>query len=297
VRLAFAGDLALALSLGRWLDRQAAGAGPLPDFVRPGFPFDRVASRIQAADLAMGNLECVFSPRGEAPPGRTALRCSLASLAPLRAAGFDLVTVANNHALDFGAEVFRESLQRLERGGMAHVGSEAFFDRSQPPRCFDLRPGSPPAPATPGSPRLPGALRVGVLGYNTPGVRSLHDVAAARSSVDVLVVFPHWGAENYAAPTPLQREWAPALIDAGADLVVGTHAHVLQPVELHRGKLIAYGLGNFAFPGMDDTEAHRTGALLEVDFDRPSPDAPAVLRDHRLRKVRLDAVGVPSFVE
>jgi poly-gamma-glutamate synthesis protein (capsule biosynthesis protein) len=290
------GDLSLSLVIARFLDRKERRPAGLPSLVGPLFPFDPVAPRLAAADLAVGNLECVLSDRGEAPAGRMPLRCALGSLGPLRAAGFDLVSVANNHAFDFGSGAFADMLRRLDQGGLAHVGAASYSDQPQAPACFDLG-GASPRRVEPGAARAGGLIRVGVLAYNTPGRRALADVAAARGALDVLVVFPHWGAEDHAAPTPLQIARARELIDAGADLVVGTHAHVVQPTTWHRGKLVAYGLGNFVFPGMDDSEAHRTGALLEVEAERAAPGGPVALVAHRILRTRIDGVaGVPRLV-
>src|SRR5262249_52558435 len=109
--------------------------------------------------------------------------------------------------------------------------------------------------------------------------------------VDVLVVFNHWGRENSTEPLFLQKRLARAVIDAGADLVVGTHAHVLSPEEWYKGKLVFYGLGNFVFSGMNIDERHRTGGYLEVTV------GPRGVVDRRFYRIRLDDMGAPTWLD
>jgi poly-gamma-glutamate synthesis protein (capsule biosynthesis protein) len=106
-----------------------------------------------------------------------------------------------------------------------------------------------------------------------------------------VVVFNHWGHEGQTSPLGVQQSFGRALVDAGADLVVGAHAHVLQPEEWYRGKLLFYGLGNFVFAGMGFDEAHRVGGLLEVDLSRRGVVA------RRLYRTRLDDTGAPRWLD
>ena len=103
---------------------------------------------------------------------------------------------------------------------------------------------------------------MGLLAYYWPPRPPFSDVLAAREQVDVLFAFMHWGKEDDPEPMQLQRTLSRQLIDAGVDMVVGTHAHVLQPLGWYRGKLIAFGLGNFVFSGMTDASFTGIGALL-----------------------------------
>ncbi len=236
-----------------------------------GYPFQHVREAIAGADLAVGNLECVASSAGKPSADHVVLQCPLAPAA-LKAVGFDLLGVANNHALDFGKEGFTAELAELERAGLAHFGREAHDHGPQRPWTTTLR-----------------GVRFGLLAYHE-GPFSVRDVAAARAGVDVLAVFNHWGHENDTSVLALQRRFAHELIDAGADLVVGTHAHVLQDTERYRGKLIAYGLGNFVFSGMTAYEPNRLGAMLAIEVD-PARRALAA----RLQRTKLDADGAPHL--
>ena len=107
----------------------------------------------------------------------------------------------------------------------------------------------------------------------------------------LLVVFFHWGLEDVTEPIRLQRNRGHALIDAGVDLIVGTHVHVLQPEEWYKGKLIFYGLGNFVFTGMNYDDRHRTGAYLEATA------GPKGLVDRKYYRIQLDGVGAPRWMD
>ena len=271
--VSFVGDLALALQVGQHLDARAAGKD-VPVGIDAAYPFGHLGSRLRDADLLVGNLECVMSQRGEVDTNHNPFRCTLQAGEVLRAAGFDLVSVANNHAMDYGKRAFDDMLRNLDAAGLPHFGRETFTQKPQAPVVHTV-----------------GDTKVGLLAYYWPPRPPFRDVLAASELVDVLFVFLHWGQEDDPEPMQLQRALSRQLIDSGVDVVVGTHAHVLQPVAWHRGKLIAYGLGNFVFSGMMDSELHQVGALLEVDVSGGEVVA------QRLIRIRLDHDGAPRWLD
>ena len=272
VRLAFAGDLSMALAIGRNLEALAAGSAA----VEPGYPFAGVADRIASADLAIGNLECVVSPLGTPKPtAPVPFRAPELAFGAVQRAGFDIVSVANNHVLDYGPEALDDMVARLDRHGLPHIG-------------VGRRSLAPEAPLV----REIHGIRLGFFAFYDVNIeKACRDIARARGAVDLIVVFNHWGIEAQASPDGHQRTFGHALVDAGADLVVGAHAHVLQPEEWYRGKLLFYGLGNFVFAGMGFDEPHRTGGLLEVDLSRRGVVA------RRLYRTRLDDTGAPRWLD
>jgi hypothetical protein len=275
IRLLFAGDIAPALLVDKHLTR-IAHDHPEVAHLPTGYPFHDVRARIAAADFAVGNLECVASEAGKPespnlPMPHVPLRCPLA-LPGIAAAGFDLLSVANNHAHDFGRDGFDGTLRAVEAAGLRWFGAEAHEHRPQAPHLVTLR-----------------GVRIALLAYYNPPFPA-DDLARARAAADLVVVFNHWGQENEVEPLILQRKLGRELVDAGADLVVGTHAHVVQPTERHHGKLIVYGLGNFVFSGMTFHEPNSIGALLEVDVDPRTRALSA-----RLQRVRLDDDGAPHL--
>ena len=272
VRLAFAGDLSMALAIGRNLEALAAGSAA----VEAGYPFAGVTERIASADLAIGNLECVVSPLGTPKPtAPVTFRAPELAFGAVQRAGFDVVSVANNHVLDYGPEALDDMVARLDRAGLPHIG-------------VGRRSVAPEAPLV----REIHGIRLGFFAfYDVDVEKACRDVARARGTVDLIVVFNHWGIEAQTSPDGHQRTFGHALVDAGADLVVGAHAHVLQPEEWYRGKLLFYGLGNFVFAGMGFDEAHRTGGLLEVDLSLRGVVA------RRLYRTRLDDTGAPRWLD
>jgi len=260
--VAFVGDIAVALGVAATLKK-----GP-----PAGFPFAGVTDRLRGYDLAVGNLECVVSSRGQVVVPEPLL-APLDTPKLLVDAGFGVVSVANNHTLDMSKEGFFEMLERLDAGGLGHFGTTVAAPAR---RAFIVRDVS--------------GVRLALVGHVDRGkMRALRDIAEARAQADVVVVFAHWGVEYEVSPTRYQREMSRTLIDAGADAVIGAHAHVVQPAERHRGRLIAHGLGNFVFSGMT-RPGSRTGALLELDLG-----AEGVV-GHRFVRVAIDEQGAPRFV-
>jgi len=212
--------------------------------------FTAVRSDLQAPDLTIGNLEGTLARGGSSKCGASdggncfSFRAPPGHAAGLAWAGFDAMNLANNHSLDFGPGAQRETIAALHRRGLAHTGT--------PGRIAMLERRG---------------VRVALLGFApNAGVADLRDIAGARRLVrtaarhaDVVVVTMHAGAEGVRAiHVPRGREqafggdrgntraFAHAVVDSGADLVLGSGPHVLRGMERYRGRLIAYSLGNFA---------------------------------------------------
>lgn len=213
---------------------------------RDGQPtFELIQQELRDKDILFGNLETALSTRDEFAEKAVVIVSPPACALFLKNAGFDVVNVANNHILDAGADGLYDTLEALERVGVAFVG--AYHPSHEPPWILFERKG----------------LRIGFLGY---GVESrtldlgpvrvtgvvedeiLSDVEQLKATCDVIVVSLHWGVEKVFYPSPKQIQMARRIIDAGASLILGHHPHVVQGVEEYRAGLIAYSLGNFQFP-------------------------------------------------
>jgi len=272
VRLAFAGDLGMSGLVTQYVIRSKLGY-PVPDGVDAGYPFAGVRDRIQKADVAIGNLECALSPIGP-PQTDSAQPAPHDVVPPILDAGFDVVSVANNHVLDHGQASFWSMLRTLERYELPTMGAGSYGPH-QEPWITEVR-----------------GLRIAFLAYHSVLTeRAVAEVEEADAAADFVVVYNHWGGHWEAKPNRHQRELGRALVAAGADLVVGAHSHVLQPEEWIGDKLIVYGLGNFVFTGMNMKEAYRVGGLLEVDV------GPEGIIGRRLWRTRLDEVGAPRWLE
>jgi poly-gamma-glutamate synthesis protein (capsule biosynthesis protein) len=221
-----------------------------------GDAFAAVAPLLRDADLAFANLETpiMYEPATSfRVHPRLTFRADPARAGELARAGFDVISLANNHVHNLGGRGAAESRVHLEQAGIAAAGAGADVEQAFQPVL-----------------RREGGLKIAFLAYTlwhnalspvTPeGVVAhisvgdlLHRVpdavraARAELGADFVVVSVHWGTEFEAHPAPSQIEAAHLLVDAGADLVLGHHPHVLQDIERYHGGVIAYSLGNFVF--------------------------------------------------
>ncbi|WP_162605357.1 CapA family protein, partial [Jiangella ureilytica] len=248
VRLAFAGDVHFA---GAFADAPAdpdSTLGPMSDVLRQ-------------ADLAMVNLESALAVGGEPaakeledPSNRYWFRTGPAALDLLGRSGVDVVSIANNHGADYGATGLGETIQAAETSGVAVVGVGRNDRQAFAPHRVKVKGTDIAIHAADASPResadaiwaaAPGT-GAGIAAARGPDEATL--AAAVRRSAetdDVVVVYLHWGEEFNACPTPLQQNLARTLATAGADIVVGSHAHTPLGAGLQGSTYVSYGLGNF----------------------------------------------------
>ena len=261
VRLMLVGDLMLARAVDERIAREGIAA-----------PFRRVKGILRRADLVIGNLESVITTRGTRQAKTYTFRAPARGAAALRRGGFDLMGLANNHALDFGRQGLADSLRNLKRAGVRSVGAGAdaaaarapvivardglriaFFDR------VDVRLDSPEWPHL----RWEATARKSGLAYARP--RELRaDVRAARKLADVVVVMLHSGREYAISPTRAQRRVVEAALEGGASVVVSSHPHVLQRGRRKGSRVVAWSLGNFVFDGFSTVAGGRDSAILDV---------------------------------
>ena len=257
VHLLFAGDVLLSDHVLNAYNKAGDISGVL----------DGELSRvIDESDIFMVNQEFPFSGRGTAAPDKQfTFRLPTEKVSMFGEMGIDIVTLANNHALDFGTDALVDTLDTLDGAGIPHVGAGRNLDEAKEPVLLEVKG------KTIG---FLGASRVIPEGsWNAsstrPGVLTTYDPAALvaeikklRERCDYLVVYVHWGIERDERPQDYQRALGQQYIDAGADLVIGSHPHVLQGLEYYKGKPIVYSLGNFVF----GSSIPRT-AVLQADWD------------------------------
>ncbi len=212
-----------------------------------GNPFTKVKPLISRADIAFCNLETSIEGVGVAAAKRHVISSAPENLDYLTEAGFSVANVANNHILDRGESACLQLIQMVKSKGIEIVGL----------RC---QGGTGSARSNRGTPVILSCkgIRVGLLGYADYGFRgtalmplrkpfALADVAELRPQTDCLIVSLHWGYEYTEWPSPEQQRLARRLVDAGANMIIGHHPHVVQGIEEYHGGLIAYSLGNFRF--------------------------------------------------
>jgi poly-gamma-glutamate capsule biosynthesis protein CapA/YwtB (metallophosphatase superfamily) len=268
VRLMAVGDVMLGQSIGRRIKRNGLLA-----------PWLKVKQYFDQADLVVANLECVISDRGVKWPKTFNFRAPIAAAASLAAAGVDAVTVANNHAIDYGFTAFGDTLRHLDAAGVGHFGGGANIKQARSPLIIANN-----------------GLRIAFLGYvlpfsgrpafntrqwaatsttaglaiGTPDIVST-DVRAAKQQADIVVVMVHGGIEYSFRPNTAQKNFGHAALAAGATLVIGAHPHVLQGYVFEQHQVIAYSTGNFVFDYF--TGDPNDTAILDVTLNANGVDS------------------------
>ena len=242
LEIAFVGDVMLGRLVAEELRRRP-----------PEYPWGDTLPLLRRADALVGNLEFVLADDGEPWPGKVFhFRADRPAVASLEAAGFALVSAANNHLLDFGTDAALESLATLAQRGIRFAGAGANADAARRPAVIrrddltiamlaftDNEPDWEARPESPGVHHVP-------VDLDDPRAAALLDaVAREREVVDVLIVSAHWGG-NWGVDVPRShRAFARALVDAGADVVFGHSPHIVRGVEVYRDRPILYGAGDF----------------------------------------------------
>jgi hypothetical protein len=248
--LAFAGDV-------HFTGRTA------PLLANPATAFGPIKSVLEAADLTMVNLETAITDRGTPEPKQYHFRAPITAFSALAAAGVDVATMSNNHVLDYGQVGLADTLDNGHRAGFPFVGIGRNAAEAYAPLYTTVK-----------------GVKIALLAFSQvhelefnwaakedrPGVamaldlaRATAAVAAARSKADLVVVFNHWGQEGNSCPTSEQKTFAAKLAAAGADLIIGSHAHTLQGDGWMGQTYVAYGLANFLWYG--DSFSTETGVL------------------------------------
>jgi len=239
---------------------------PLPTARRTGHD-GAVRDLLSLADLSIADFENPAPDNFAYHPAGNTFSADPALVVGLANAGIDWVSLANNHIGDYGDQGILDTLQNLDTYGIAHGGAEANLAAARDASLLQAR-----------------GVTVGILAYDTikpadaatadgPGSNEMSvarvraDVGAARAAgAQLVIVFAHWGADYTATTTAAQRTLAHAAIDAGADLVIGSHTHWAGGIELYKGRPIFYSLGDFIF-GLARSEQTEEGPLLELTFE------------------------------
>jgi len=227
------------------------------------YPFRKIAPVVRKADIALGNLEAPFTKTGEPYPKTYTFRVPPLFAKGLSFCGIDIVTLANNHIMDYGEAGLFSTMSVLDQLKIPYIGAGKNIQDSTKPVFMNVR----------------GTI-IGFLGYSmtypdefyaTPDSAGTaypyemdKQIERCAKNSDVTVVTFHWGGEHLEYPKDYQVVYAQRAIDNGADLVVGHHPHSIQGVEKYKSGLIAYSLGNFAFGTYSPNVKY--GILLKTAF-------------------------------
>lgn len=231
------------------------------------YPFAGIREEIEKHDIAFANLEAPISSRGrEKVKKMYRLRVSPAEARALTRSGFDVVSLANNHMMDFGETALSDTIKHLDTWGIAHAGGGADLGKAREPARFDIHGTEVvflaycawyPAPIHARE------ARAGVAPLDRD--RILEDVRAHKRDDNVVLVSLHWGVQHTDHATRGQVSLAHDIIDAGADAILGHHPHRPQEVEIYDGKPIAYSLGNFLFGYYNKIYRHNIALVLDFE--------------------------------
>lgn len=240
------------------------------------YPFEPTVDILRGADLALANLEGPLTGYSDIYMEKEYLLKAPPSFAAgLKEASIDVLTLANNHMMDYGVQGLEDTLRTLDKVGIAYTGAGLSLAEARRPAVVEVK-----------------GARVAVLSYSktfpkefyarggtraragtAPGYESFisSDVSRAASEADIVIVAFHWGGERVKLPRPYQQKLGRLAIDSGAQLVIGHHPHVVQGVEEYNGGLIVYSLGNYVFGFYSSPSTE--GMMVRVVFEIPNaPD-------------------------
>lgn len=266
ITLLFGGDIYLSSHVLNAYDTGGGIGGILDEGIR---------TAIGESDIFMANEEFPFSGRGSAALDKEyTFSLPTDRVSVMKEIGPDIVSLANNHTMDFGAEALLDTLETLDNAGIQHVGAGANLDEAKALEMIEVKGKKigflAASRVIPENSWTAGRSHPGVLTTYDPGIL-IKEIEKAKEICDYLVVYVHWGIEKNTHPEEYQRTLGKQYIDAGADIVVGSHPHVLQGIEYYKGKPIVYSLGNFVF-GSTIPET----ALLKVELPAKAEGEPSL---------------------
>ncbi len=206
---------------------------------------------MQSADVMMLNNEFSYSTRGTKSANKSyTFRADPKRVDILKQMGVDIVSLANNHALDYGPDALQDTFDTLDKAKIDYVGAGENINRAKAP-IYRSVGGRKIAFLAASRVIFTGSWyatdnKLGMVGTYDPAM-IIASIKEANANSDFVVIFVHWGVERNNYPEAYQRQMARQYIDAGADVVIGCHSHVMQGVEYYKGKPIAYSLGNYWF--------------------------------------------------
>lgn len=241
IELLFSGDIYMSDYVTKQYDKSGID----------GILSKELLEEFKAADVAMVNQEFTFSTGGtKAGDKQYTFRVNPQYVKAFTDMGIDIVTLANNHSMDFGIEALKDSFTTLNNADILYSGAGNNLEEARDIKYIEVQNKTfaylSASRVIPEPGWNAGSNKAGMLTTYDP-TNLVEDIKEARENSDFVVVYVHWGIEKATKPEEYQRNLAKAYIDAGADLVVGSHPHVLQGIEYYNSKPIVYSLGNFIF--------------------------------------------------
>jgi len=256
VSIIFTGDMMLSRGVDYQMKKNK-------DF---NYPFLKIADTVKSADIAFGNLEGPISSRGSNQGSIYSFRDDPKVAGGLRFAGFDILSLANNHILDWGTEALEDTISILKANNIEPVGAGKNYEEANKPIIKEVNGTKFAFLAY--TNLLPASFTAaknaaGISEFNQENIKKA--VEGAKKNADIVIVSLHWGEEYAKSPSLWQKNLAHALIDSGADLIIGHHPHVVQGTEKYKTGWIAYSLGNFVFD-QNFSEETMKGLMVKAVF-------------------------------
>lgn len=260
------GDIMLGRNVGKKLEKAAGGYD---------YAFGGVSDILKKGDIVFANLEdpITSSAHGLDSKKKIVLKAKPEAVEALKSGGFNLLSIANNHMLDYYDTGLFDTMTLLGKNGIAFAGGGKDLDEARKPVILEkkgLKIGllcytDMAQIRYAGNPSISFAADSDKAGLAPRELESIkEDIAKLRGSVDILAVSLHWGVEDTFTPTPEQVDFARKLVDAGADLILGHHPHRFQGIEIYKGKPIIYSMGNFMFD-QNDSEGMES-FILDMEY-------------------------------
>ncbi len=259
------GEISIIL-LGDYLP--AASAAPVIRRKGYSYTFSGVRDALQETDIIFLNLETPLSGGGTAHENKQyVFHADPEAAEAMRSAGVRVVSLANNHIMDYGPDALDDTLKSLRSAGIAHVGAGRTLSEASMPAAFRIRNMNTAFLAFSNTFPKDFWAKKGSPGTFFGSDWAVKRAVKAAAGTGPLIVSFHWGEELARQPKEYQIYLAHLAIDSGADLVVGHHPHVPQPIEIYRGKPILYSLGNFSFGSYSSnaTEGLMVKAFIGLD--------------------------------
>lgn len=252
------------------------------------YPFLKVSDFLKTGDIVFGNLETPITPGRETQTGEMIFRSNPQSAQALKQAGFNILSLANNHTPNFGEKGLLDTFNYLSNQEIKYVGAGKNSSEAYSPVTLEIK-----------------GIKFAFLAYtdnslvplsyeakeNRAGIaflrkeKLIQSITQIEPQVDFIIVSLHAGNEYVFQPNQKQQEFAHLAIEAGADLVLGHHPHVVQTAEKYQGKYIFYSLGNFIFDQMWAEETTQ-GLAIKIDFSKD-----------KIEKISLFPVVIENFCQ
>lgn len=250
------------------------------------YPFLQIVSTLRKGDIVFGNLEAVLSNNGvnRKQLSSVSMRAMPEAVEGLIYAGFNILSLANNHALEHDEEALFETMNTLSQHNIKYVGVDSDIAKARESLIMHIK-----------------GITIAFLAYCLVPDKTAYisikdteeiclDVHKTKSQADIVVVSLHWGSEYIESPSPSQIRLAHQIIDSGANIILGHHPHVLQGVESYKGGIIAYSLGNFVFD-LTYLEETRSSTILECSLSKEG------VADYKLHPVYINNQYAPYLLQ